>query len=124
MCGLVLLPIASSLDFLSNGGVNLFSFNITNDIVAWIILTCVLAMGVNYTTYLLVGKTSAVSFQVIGTLKTSLTFIVGIIMFREHPKPHQIIGIIMGLMGMVLYSHFKQQQHVPAASQKLSIKPQ
>lgn len=111
MCGLVLLPVAPLLDFASNGGVSLFSYRLTLEVVGVILLTCVLAMGVNYTTYLLVGKTSAVSFQVIGTLKTTVTLLAGIILFRETPKQHQVVGIVMGLTGMVLYSHFKQQQN-------------
>ncbi|KAI3643631.1 hypothetical protein MP228_005000 [Amoeboaphelidium protococcarum] len=72
----------------------------------YIVLTCVAAIAVNILTYALIGKTSAVTYQVVGHLKTILTLIGGYYLFPQS-MPTNVYGIVIALIGMFLYSNIK-----------------
>ena len=77
------------------------------NVVFFIVLTCVAAIAVNILTYALIGKTSAVTFQVVGHLKTVLTLTVGAYAFAAIPTQITVVGILIALVGMVVYSSTK-----------------
>eukprot|EP00698_Gefionella_okellyi_P019995 TRINITY_DN6217_c0_g1_i2.p1 TRINITY_DN6217_c0_g1~~TRINITY_DN6217_c0_g1_i2.p1 ORF type:complete len:130 (-),score=32.16 TRINITY_DN6217_c0_g1_i2:116-505(-) len=103
----MLAPVAPFLDYVSNNNIWFFDYRWSMEAFAVLFSTCILALGVNYTVYLLVGKTSPVSFQVVGTAKTTMTLVFGIVMFNEPVLFHQVIGLVMAVGGMTAYSHFK-----------------
>lgn len=85
------------------------------DVFGVILLTCCWAIAVNLVTYLLIGKTSAVTFQVVGHLKTILTLVGGYVLFsavsaRESLTPGQLVGVAVALLGMMLYGDVKNAQ--------------
>lgn len=84
-----------------------------------ILWTCFFAIAVNIVTYALIGKTSAVTYQVVGHLKTILTLIGGYYLF-SHQKRNQhgddedsggawmhLLGIFIAMIGMVWYGDIK-----------------
>eukprot|EP00455_Lapot_gusevi_P023990 TRINITY_DN248_c0_g1_i1.p1 TRINITY_DN248_c0_g1~~TRINITY_DN248_c0_g1_i1.p1 ORF type:complete len:251 (-),score=66.48 TRINITY_DN248_c0_g1_i1:81-833(-) len=76
--------------------------------VGWILITCVLAFGVNVTNYLVIGRTSPVTYQVVGHLKTCLILILGFVVFRYPVIWRNLLGIVIAVVGMIWYTELKR----------------
>mmetsp|Transcript_29286 Transcript_29286/g.47040 ORF Transcript_29286/g.47040 Transcript_29286/m.47040 type:complete len:336 (+) Transcript_29286:115-1122(+) len=77
-----------------------------------IALSCILAVSVNVHSFALIGKTSAVTFQVVGHGKTCLILSSGYAMHIMANKPFSdlyknIFGVMIALVGVGLYSNLK-----------------
>ncbi|KAJ8608871.1 hypothetical protein CTAYLR_005257 [Chrysophaeum taylorii] len=92
------------------------AFQWTVPVVRDILLSCVLALGVNITNYLVLGKTSPLTYQVVGHLKTILTITFGIFILRHPTNSKNIFGIFIAMLGVISYSEgfvlFRQQQMI------------
>ena len=80
----------------------------------WLVLaTCFIALLVNLSSFGLIGKTSAVTFQVVGHAKTCLVLAGGYLFFPAHGKHnqeqlyHNIMGVSVAMVGVVLYGHLQ-----------------
>ena len=77
-----------------------------------VLATCFLALAVNFCSFGLIGRTSPITFQVVGHLKTCLVLVGGYVLFASKQQdPHQlqnnIIGVSVAMVGCVLYGHLK-----------------
>jgi solute carrier family 35 protein E3 len=70
-----------------------------------IVLSCLISISVNFSTFLVIGKTSPVTYQVLGHLKTCLVLAFGYIIVRDPFSWRNILGILVAMVGMILYSH-------------------
>jgi solute carrier family 35 protein E3 len=95
---------------LENLGENSFaSARFTPTDVLLMLLTCFFAIGVNVSTFQLIGKTSSITYQVVGHAKTVVLLVLGYIFF---PSPWEsreqmvkaIIGILLALFGVFMYT--------------------
>jgi len=76
---------------------------------------CALALLVNFTVFGLIGRTSAVTFQVVGHAKTCLVLIGGYVFFPSHGSSRKqqqqlqsnILGVSIAMLGVFLYGHLK-----------------
>ena len=102
----------------------LFFFLICNFIYfhmqGFIILSCIIAVSVNFSTFLVIGKTSPVTYQVLGHLKTCLVLAFGYTLLHDPFTERNIIGISIALLGMGLYSYFCTQESKKKQSGDLS----
>ncbi|KAL9239880.1 hypothetical protein vseg_014159 [Gypsophila vaccaria] len=85
---------------------NVFAFKYTTQVVIFIILSCMISVSVNFSTFLVIGKTSPVTYQVLGHLKTCLVLAFGYILLRDPFSWRNILGILIALVGMILYSYY------------------
>ncbi|GMH05032.1 hypothetical protein Nepgr_006872 [Nepenthes gracilis] len=85
---------------------NVFAFSYTTQVLAFIILSCLISVSVNFSTFLVIGKTSPVSYQVLGHLKTCLVLAFGYILLHNPFSWRNILGIMIALVGMILYSYY------------------
>ncbi|KAJ1392953.1 Sugar phosphate transporter domain [Sesbania bispinosa] len=69
-----------------------------------IILSCTLAVFCNVSQYLCIGRFSAVSFQVLGHMKTVCVLTLGWLLFDSELTFKNIMGMILAVVGMVIYS--------------------
>merc|ERR1719230_326507 len=80
----------------------------------WIVLgTCFLALAVNLCSFGLIGRTSAITFQVVGHAKTCLVLIGGYVLFPAKLGDTQqlynnIMGVSVAMIGVILYGHLKR----------------
>ena len=74
-----------------------------------ILVSCLFALGVNISNYLVLGKTSPLTYQVLGHLKTILILILGFTMFNKIVDPRNIIGIIVAMFGVAGYTEIKRR---------------
>ena len=66
-------------------------------------LTCAIAVAVNFSTFLVIGKCDAVTYQVLGHLKTMLVLMFGFVALNNPVAGKNILGIAIALAGMVAY---------------------
>jgi solute carrier family 35 protein E3 len=64
-----------------------------------ILLSCVLAFGVNVSNYMVLGLTSPLTYQVLGHLKTILILFIGSVTFKTIPTPSVIFGMSLAVFG-------------------------
>lgn len=85
---------------------NVFAYTYSPIVLTFIILSCLIAVSVNFSTFLVIGKTSPVTYQVLGHLKTCLILAFGYTLLHEPFTRRNIIGICIAIFGMGLYSYF------------------
>ncbi|KAI3781443.1 hypothetical protein L2E82_11458 [Cichorium intybus] len=85
---------------------NVFAFKYTPLVLAFIVLSCMISVSVNFSTFLVIGKTSPVTYQVLGHLKTCLVLAFGYVLLHDPFSWRNILGILIAVVGMVLYSYF------------------
>ncbi|CAL0305325.1 unnamed protein product [Lupinus luteus] len=105
--------------FLTN--LNVFAFKYTTQVTFFIVLSCLISISVNFSTFLVIGKTSPVTYQVLGHLKTCLVLAFGYILLQDPFSSRNLLGILIAMIGMFLYSYYctleNQQKAVEAAAQ-------
>ncbi|XP_024389076.1 UDP-xylose transporter 2 isoform X2 [Physcomitrium patens] len=84
---------------------NVFSFDYTSYVLFFVVLSCLISVSVNFSTFLVIGKTSAVTYQVLGHLKTCLVLAFGYILLKNPFSWRNIFGILIAVIGMGLYSY-------------------
>ncbi|XP_054788921.1 UDP-xylose transporter 3-like [Prosopis cineraria] len=85
---------------------SVFAFKYTTEVTAFIILSCLISISVNFSTFLVIGKTSPVTYQVLGHLKTCLVLAFGYMLLSNPFSWRNILGILIALVGMILYSYY------------------
>ncbi|KAJ0972036.1 hypothetical protein J5N97_019995 [Dioscorea zingiberensis] len=100
-----LLLLGPFLDYwLTNKRVDAFDYNVTA--VFFIILSCTIAIGTNLSQFICIGRFTAVSFQVLGHMKTILVLVLGFIFFgKEGLNLHVVLGMLLAVLGMVWYGN-------------------
>lgn len=72
--------------------------------VMFIILSCTIAVGTNLSQFICIGRFTAVSFQVLGHMKTILVLILGFFFFgKEGLNVHVVVGMLIAVVGMMWY---------------------
>jgi|APGre2960657444_1045066.scaffolds.fasta_scaffold01335_1 solute carrier family 35 protein E3 len=81
-----------------------------------------IAISVNFSTFLVIGKCDAVTYQVLGHLKTVLILLLGFMVLKNPANPRAIGGILIAMVGMVAYAHEegKAQAAAPPAAAVLA----
>ncbi len=73
--------------------------------------TCCLALMVNLCSFGLIGRTSPITFQVVGHAKTCLVLTGGYLFFSSRQVDQQlynnIAGVVVAMFGVILYGHIK-----------------
>ncbi|MBA0726813.1 hypothetical protein Golax_002613, partial [Gossypium laxum] len=72
--------------------------------IFFILVSCSLAVFCNISQYLCIGRFSAVSFQVLGHMKTVCVLTLGWLLFDSELTFKNILGMAIAVLGMVLYS--------------------
>ncbi|KAG6438246.1 hypothetical protein SASPL_103183 [Salvia splendens] len=117
---LVLGPIIDY--YLSNNLI--LDYKFTTGALFFILLSCSLAVFCNVSQYLCIGRFSAVSFQVLGHMKTVCVLTLGWLLFDSELTMKNIMGMGVAVLGMVIYSwavEAEKQQPKIIASAKHSL---
>mmetsp|Transcript_11657 Transcript_11657/g.12036 ORF Transcript_11657/g.12036 Transcript_11657/m.12036 type:complete len:310 (+) Transcript_11657:25-954(+) len=95
----------------------LTKYQYTPECIFRIALSCVFALGVNITNYVVLGKTSPLTYQVLGHLKTILILVLGFTLFNKTLDPRNVVGIVIAMFGVIAYTEVRRRQS-PAPSPK------
>jgi len=84
--------------------------NITLQLLIDLLLSSALAFVLNISNYLVLSVSFPITYQVLGHVKTILIFAGGIIFYDQAPPPKAIFGIIVTIIGVILYSEDNRRQ--------------
>ncbi|KAJ8772647.1 hypothetical protein K2173_027824 [Erythroxylum novogranatense] len=98
-----LLVLGPFVDYFLNGKF-IANYKMSSGAILFIILSCSLAVFCNVSQYLCIGRFSAVSFQVLGHMKTVCVLTLGWLLFDSELTFKNIMGMIIAVLGMVVYS--------------------
>ena len=84
----------------------------------WVIVSALLAFLVNLSIFLVIGRTSPVSYNVLGHLKLSIILTSGYVIFGEQASIQKLVGVTFALVGIFWYTDLKL-----AASENASADP-
>ncbi|XP_073143723.1 UDP-rhamnose/UDP-galactose transporter 6 [Henckelia pumila] len=100
-----LLLLGPFLDYwLTNKRIDAFKFSLPS--VAFLVASCTIAVGTNLSQFICIGRFTAVSFQVLGHMKTILVLILGFLFFgKEGLNLHVVFGMIIAVVGMIWYGN-------------------
>ncbi|CAL4968138.1 unnamed protein product [Urochloa decumbens] len=89
---------------------SVFAHKYTFPVVGFIVMSCLIAVSVNFSTFLVIGTTSPVTYQVLGHLKTCLVLSFGYTLLHDPFTWRNILGILVAIFGMALYSYFSVRE--------------
>lgn len=70
----------------------------------FIVVSCTIAVGTNLSQFICIGRFTAVSFQVIGHMKTILVLVLGFFFFgKEGLNLQVVLGMVLAVVGMIWY---------------------
>lgn len=81
-----------------------------------IVLSGLLAFLVNISIYLVIGRTSPVTYNVLGHFKLCVIMGLGFLFFAEELHYKNGTGILLTLMGVFWYTHIKSSKSTPPAA--------
>jgi uncharacterized membrane protein len=100
---LSLLLLGPFIDYYLTGKF-IANYKMSSGATIFIILSCSLAVFCNVSQYLCIGRFSAVSFQVLGHMKTVCVLTLGWLLFDSQLTFKNIMGMIIAVIGMIIYS--------------------
>ncbi|XP_043713923.1 UDP-rhamnose/UDP-galactose transporter 1-like [Telopea speciosissima] len=100
---LSLLVLGPFIDYYLNGRF-ISNYKLSSGAIFFILLSCSLAVFCNVSQYLCIGRFSAVSFQVLGHMKTVCVLTLGWLLFDSELTFKNILGMALAVLGMVIYS--------------------
>ncbi|XP_058081053.1 UDP-rhamnose/UDP-galactose transporter 1-like [Magnolia sinica] len=98
-----LLLFGPLADYYLNGRF-ILNYQLSYGATFFILLSCSLAVICNMSQYLCIGRFSAVSFQVLGHMKTVCVLTLGWLLFDSALTFKNILGMVLAVLGMVIYS--------------------
>lgn len=111
----ILATIALPLDAQLVGGTP-FDVTWSVPVLFWAALSCGIAVSVNFSTFLVIGKCDAVTYQVLGHLKTMLVLGFGFTVIGNPATGRNLMGIAVALVGMVVYAQVESREKAAAAA--------
>ena len=103
--GLTLLLLGPCIDKVITGA--WFTLDVmTTQVTVVTVVSCLIAIGVNFSTFFVIGRTSPITYQVVGHAKTCLVLIIGFTLFQSPVTFRNMGGILISLVGMVAYSYY------------------
>lgn len=82
-------------------------------VVLLVLLTCLIALGTNFSSFCLIGRTSAITFQVVGHAKTCLVLAGGYLLWPPQDTSQlldNVLGVSVAMLGCILYGHIKMAE--------------
>jgi len=79
--------------------------SISQSLAIEIFISCVFAFGVNLSCYLIIGKTSPLTYSVVGHVKTIGVLVIGFVAFHEQTTTKHMLGLMLAFAGIVWYTH-------------------
>lgn len=106
----LLLAAGPPLDALVTRGRTILDFEFSNASVSVLAATCALAVGVNLSQFMCLGRFTALGYQVLGHAKTVCVLLGGALLFHEPVTPQGSAGILLAVAGMVSYGLLAQRE--------------
>jgi solute carrier family 35 protein E3 len=90
------------------GEQGLFNYPYTQANIIAILGSGVLSFAVNLSIFLVIGQTSPVAYNVLGHFKLVCILGSGFVFFHEDANFNKVIGTLLTLLGVLIYTHLQQ----------------
>ena len=100
--------------FFTDDLANLAAVDWTGTLVMQLLVSGFFAFGVNLSSFLIIGKTSPITYSVVGHAKTLLLFIVGFTFLGEKLATSQAFGLVMAVCALFWYTALTTTPPKPA----------
>ncbi|GLC59056.1 hypothetical protein PLESTB_001438600 [Pleodorina starrii] len=101
----VLAPILDDIGLSSRGPNTVLGFPYSPPSVIAIVISALLGVLVSVSTFLVIGKTSSLTYNVVGHSKTVLILAGGCLLFGESMPVKRLMGIVVTLTGIAWYTY-------------------
>ena len=95
-------------------------YEYTPGAVAAIAFACFLAFCVNLSTFLVIGHTNPVTYQVLGHFKLVIILISGVVLFGEDSNVVRLTGMAMAFCGILGYTEIKSKKAKAAQGREVA----
>lgn len=106
----VLIPLIEPMGWKERGSGTVLGYNYRLTAVMAILFSAVLGLLVSLSTFLVIGATSSLTYNVVGHLKTIIILSGGCIFFGDEMPLKKLAGIAVSLLGMIWYTQIKLQE--------------
>ncbi|OHT07654.1 integral membrane protein [Tritrichomonas foetus] len=123
------MALLSACAIETHGTNSIFTHDFQTKEIIMITITGFIAVSVNVCSFGLIGKTSAVTYQVVGHVKTILIFVFGLIMFPPNKNEtkeqfyKKIAGLVISMTGMIYYTYLELQQKEASTKPSPTVAP-
>lgn len=109
MLGLIVV-VLEPLGVASREPGTILGYEYTFPAIFAILLSAVLGLLVNLSTFLVIGATSSLTYNVVGHVKTVIILTGGVIFFGDTISSKKMMGIALAMVGIVWYSQIKLRE--------------
>eukprot|EP01059_Diplonema_ambulator_P021099 TRINITY_DN3510_c0_g1_i1.p1 TRINITY_DN3510_c0_g1~~TRINITY_DN3510_c0_g1_i1.p1 ORF type:complete len:325 (+),score=65.93 TRINITY_DN3510_c0_g1_i1:49-1023(+) len=109
--------IFTAVSFLTDDWGKLMVFQFTDSTTALLLSSGLAAFFINFTLFVIVGKTSPVTYQVVGHIKTILVIVCGFVFFAAPVQMRNVAGMAIAMAGVIWYT----KEKLSSAQQPKSI---
>ncbi|KAK9830364.1 hypothetical protein WJX72_011308 [[Myrmecia] bisecta] len=118
----ILVPIFEPMGWEDRAPGTLLGYKFTVASVLAIAISAVLGLLVSLSTFLVIGATSSLTYNVVGHVKTALILAGGCIFFGDEMPPKKLAGISVAMVGIIWYTQLKvSASSVPASPRKSTL---
>ncbi|GMH41451.1 hypothetical protein BSKO_09361 [Bryopsis sp. KO-2023] len=118
LTGMLLILLGPLLDrFITGNWVHNYVY--THPAITLLAASSMVAVLVNLSSFMCLGRFSAVTFQVMGHTKTFMVLTGGVLLFHETISPKQLMGMSVAVAGMISYGYYSSL--TPAAPPSTSV---
>ncbi|KAF8065848.1 slc35e3 [Scenedesmus sp. PABB004] len=102
-----LIPLLEPVGWRGAGPGTILGYHLTPPAAFWIVVSSALGLVVTLSTFLFIGATSSLTYNVVGHLKTVLIVGGGVVVFGDSMGLKKLAGLACAMAGIVWYSHIK-----------------
>ena len=92
--------------------------------LVYVLGSATLAFLVNLSIFLVIGKTSPLSYNVLGHAKLVSILTSGVVLFNEELSVMSLVGIVLAVGGIVTYTHLKMVEGAAANAGRAKVTAQ
>ena len=105
-----LIPLMEPVGWSDRRPGTILGYEPTAAAVAWILASSALGLVVTLSTFLFIGATSSLTYNVVGHLKTVLIVAAGVLLFGDEVGAKKLFGLSVAMGGIVWYSAIKMDE--------------
>ncbi len=106
----LLIPLCDPIGFPNREEGTLLAYKFTLGSIMAIAVSTVLGLLVSVSTFLVIGATSSLTYNIVGHLKTVVILTGGCLMFGDIMTMQKLSGILVSMVGIVWYTQLKSPQ--------------
>lgn len=112
----ILVPVMEPLGLSSRQPDTLLGYPYSWSSLLAIAISSLLGIVVSLSTFLVIGATSSLTYNVVGHVKTVIILMGGVVLFGDRMPLDKLLGISLAMLGIIWYSQVRRQLTGPRAA--------